>query len=194
MFSAILAAHAPEFDLGRVVFIIMVLIGGFLQWATNWWKKKQAEVRANAQRKKMQWEARESLPTSSAEEAQAREEAWRRQVGADDGSPAQPAARHPLEDLLKTFREFAGSAIEEPPPAVTLPPPNPAAQPRAGLPESKAPRDGEVSLAPSATVRKRDRHPLASKLAASGGLRQAVVFREILGPPKALQSRDDHLI
>lgn len=190
MLFASLAAQAPEFDLGRVVFIIMLLVGGFLQWAMNWWKRKRAETAA----------MRQLRPTP--EELEARERAWQRQTGEGDQVPPPLPARNPLEELLDTFREFAGTetlapeadmpAAAAPPAAIPQPPKRQVTRvvepPSPGVPAVIA-----VPAAPDEIVRMRERHPLALTLAAIGGLRQAVVLREILGPPKALQSADDHL-
>ena len=180
MHTAILAAHAPEFDLSRVIFVIMVLLGGFFQWVMNWWKKKRAESEAMRQ------------PPPTPEELQAREKAWELQTGAGVPAPLQPAARNPLEDLLKKFREIAAPEIVVAPVPVQLSPP-PRAVAAVEVPKHVS-THAKVSSAPAAIVQQRPRHPLAVKLAAIGGLRQAVVLREILGPPKALQTADDHLI
>lgn len=181
MFSASLAAQAPEFDLGRVIFIIMLLVGGFLQWLSNWWKRKQAEAKA----------MRKAPPTP--EELQARERAWQRQTGAGEQPPLQPAARNPLEDLLKTLRELSAPEEAEAQRSVVQPPPLPQTVPVAEPPRPR-PAPPPVPAAPPAVVLQRPRHPIAAKMGDLGGLRQAVVFREVLGPPKALQTVDDHLI
>ena len=184
MLSAVFAAQGPEFDLGRVVFIIMLLVGGFIQWLANWLKKKQAEAKAMQQ------------ASSTEEDEAARERAWQRQIGSEDQPPAQPTARNPLEDLLKTLTELSAPEDRarevEMPPVVVQPPPLPRAVP-VGEPPKPHPVPAALPSVPAAAEQKRARHPLAVALGGVGDLRRAVVLREILGPPKALQTADDRL-
>lgn len=184
MHPAILAVQVPGIDLEQVIFIIMLLIGGFFQWVMNWWKKKQAEAELSRQ------------PPPTPEEVQARENAWLDQIGVEEKVPPPLIARNPLEELLESFRQMAEP---EPVPAPSVPlPPSPVQRvvPQlVPMPEGPKILQSPVATpsAPAEIVRHRPRHPLAEKLAAIGGLRHAIVLREIIGPPKALQRADDHL-
>ncbi len=181
MHSVTLAAQAPEFDFGQVVFVIVLLLSGFFQWLMNWWKKKRADSEF----------MRQKPPTP--EELQAREKAWLDQTGAGEQVPQQPAAGSFLEEVIKTFRQLAEpELVVAPTPAIQYPP-IPQAVPVIDTP-SLVPSPVKMPASTAAIVQHRPRHPLAEKLAAIGGLRHAIVLREIIGPPKALQRTDEHLI
>ncbi|MFM8364975.1 MAG: hypothetical protein ACKOAS_07475, partial [Verrucomicrobiota bacterium] len=79
-----------------------------------------------------------------------------------------------------------GMPVEPPKPVFEKPAPvvvfeEPAAPPPPPVPRPTAPRRSK-----KATVAHRPRSPWVARLATSQGLREAIVLREILGPPKAL--------
>lgn len=106
---------------------------------------------------------------------------------APEPEPVEASPREELEEQMRRMMESFGFPVEEsrpaPQPTVVfeepappLPPPVPvAAVTRAPLPRSK-----------KATIARRPRSPWIARLGSSQGLREAIVLREILGPPKSL--------
>lgn len=189
----------PELDLGQIIFLILVVIVGFIRWVGNLIQQQK--------------EARERAKLSPEEQAR-RDAAWRRQVGQDE--PAEEI--DPFHELRELFEQF-----NEPPPQPPPPPRAPAAKPvmtAAAPPPLPVARSAPVSVAPppaafpasSAVQRaftearearaarrfaeagaKRARpasqqwSSLRRQLASPRALRQAILVREILGPPVALR-------
>jgi hypothetical protein len=103
----------------------------------------------------------------------------------------EPSPREEIEDQMRRMLESFGLPVEDPKPfpqkpepvfvfeepiAPQLPPPRPLAPPpRTAL------RRGLEKSTPTRTHR-----PWTSRLGSPQGLREAIVLREILGPPKAL--------
>jgi hypothetical protein len=103
----------------------------------------------------------------------------------------EPSPREEIEDQMRRMLESFGLPVEDPKPipqktepvfvfeepiAPPLPPPRPLAPPpRTAL------RRGLEKSTPTRTHR-----PWTSRLGSPQGLREAIVLREILGPPKAL--------
>jgi hypothetical protein len=103
-------------------------------------------------------------------------------------SAREPSAREDLEEHMRRMMESFGMPVEEtrsfqetPTPRVVFeepvappPPPLPVIHPRIRRSASKP------------SVARRPRSPWTARLGSSQGLREAIVLREILGPPKAL--------
>ena len=114
--------------------------------------------------------------------------------GETSPSPAPPlpqaSPREEIEEHMRRMMESFGFPVEEPAPAIkkqqpvvelvqpTSPPPLP--KPAAVIERPRIRRDKQV------TAVSRERSPWLKRLDSPQGLREAVVLREILGPPKAL--------
>ncbi len=100
----------------------------------------------------------------------------------------ETSAREELEEHMRRVMESFGMPVEEPKPVFETPAPvvvfeEPAAPPPPPLP---VPRPNPPRRSKKATVAQRPRSPWVARLATSQGLREAIVLREILGPPKSL--------
>ena len=154
-----LLAYSQDFDYTKIIFAVVFLIVGFVNWLLKLWKQSM-EKNKIAQ-----------LPLISEEEKQARFAAIARNLG-----------------------------LQIPPPQ--LPPSAPSHSPPRDLPShagtiSSTRHQGTAPIQPSvsdaaARVAK-PAHPLVALLRSSTAARQAVLMKEILGPPKALQSASDAL-
>jgi hypothetical protein len=131
--------------------------------------------------------------------AKLREHRRREKEASNQGQPPpvstpsfpEPSPREEIEDQMRRMLESFGLPVEDPKPipqktepvfvfeepiAPPLPPPRPLAPPpRTAL------RRGLEKSTPTRTHR-----PWTSRLGSPQGLREAIVLREILGPPKAL--------
>lgn len=131
--------------------------------------------------------------------AKLREQRRREKEASNQGQPPpvslpnfpEPSPREEIEDQMRRMLESFGLPVEDPKPipqktepvfvfeepiAPPLPPPRPLApSPRTAL------RRGLEKSTPTRTPR-----PWTSRLGSPQGLREAIVLREILGPPKAL--------
>jgi hypothetical protein len=131
--------------------------------------------------------------------AKLREQRRREKEASNQGQPPpvsspsfpEPSPREEIEDQLRRMLESFGLPVEDPKPipqkpepvfvfeeplAPPLPPPRPLPPPpRTAL------RRGLEKSTPTRTHR-----PWTSRLGSPQGLREAIVLREILGPPKAL--------
>ena len=186
-----------EIDPVQIVIIVIAMLGGFFQWL--WGLMQQAREER---------ERRRATPLDP-EEQRLREEAWRRQVEAPQApSPSQDKPVAPwdmVRELMEKAREAA--AQPEPPPVSPArrpapPPAQPARRPTPPprtTPPAVATAVGPTptpvataSLAPAPPTRSTSRpaptHPLARRLTRPESVRQAILMREILGPPKALQN------
>ena len=183
-----------DIDWGQVIFLILVVVVGFIRWVGNLiQQQKEAKERAKL----------------SPEERALREAAWRRQVGQDEPErePETPDPFRELKDLLEQFKPATAPppvpprtprlrpAVEASPPP--LPPSAPAAVPvpvpalAAAFPTSSSVHRvfTEAQAAGVAVPRKRSAQltGLRVELGTPRALRQAVLLREVLGPPVALR-------
>ncbi len=152
-------AVSQDVDLGRVVVIILFLIGGFVQWLIKWWKEKAASG------------APDFNVAEKVEELKASGKAWLKQTGQDTTSEAKPPAL-PNVTMIGEVRH-PGKRKETQPPHLQSDPPE------------RVIRLAAAAAEPSVARR---RHPLMSQVVSIGGLRRAIILNEILGPPKALQN------
>ena len=103
----------------------------------------------------------------------------------------EASAREELEEHMRRVMESFGMPVEQPKPVFEKPAPvvvveEPAAPPPPPLP---VPRSTAPRRSKKATVAQRPRSPWVARLATSHGLREAIVLREILGPPKAFSEQ-----
>ena len=195
-----------EIDPIQIAIIVIAMLGGFVQWI--WGLIKQS--REDADRAK-------AHPTE--EEQKLREAAWKKQVQKPTAPPPLPpkapqvpnptvdpwsAAREIFEQIK---REAAGqtalpSPSPRPAPAPQIParakkapayspPPLPAAQIVVPAPTPVAEVPHATPASKLASSRQDGLEILKGLLASPTTIRQAVLMREILGPPKALQSSAD---
>lgn len=125
--SPILAAA----DMGEVIFVIVALVIGFINWLINLWKQKQEEG-----------ERAKHVPTE--EEVEARRRAWEEQTRRVEGEAAReherdyaPAPSAPPQtggSLKELFEELKRAAREAQSPPEPAPAPLPAPAPRPAPP------------------------------------------------------------
>ena len=181
-----------DIDIGQVLIIAIAMIAAFLQWL---WKLVQ-ERKASKERAR-------SLPPGRSEET------WSEETSPSlppplpmpSEPPAQPS-RGGIWDLVEEFkrelRKAQGEVMPEPESASPPPLPVPAPfKPRIPKPPSPAVVAPVLAAAPAPVIIQRpkpvtamrdDFVVLRSNLLNHDALRQAIILREILGPPKALQS------
>lgn len=166
-----------EIDLGQVIIVVIAMVAGFVQWLIGLLKQSQ--------------EARERRAASPSPGAEA-------QPGEEFRPPApRPAAPPPVHDPWGGMREIFEQLKPEPSrqpaaPARVRRQPRAAAAPTPAVAVvSPAPAPAPVPVAQAAAVAPPpSADPLLAFLRQPDALRQAVVLREVLGPPKALQSPD----
>ena len=104
-------------------------------------------------------------------------------------APTVPEAspREEIEEQMRRMMESFGFPVEQPAPAIEKPqpivefvPPPPLPKPDPVIERPRIRRDKQVAAVSS------ERSPWLNRLDSPQGLREAVVLREILGPPKAL--------
>lgn len=158
--------------------VIIVIIG--LISLVNWVLKRSAEIREERKKERERLGIPEGDPYHQGSEKHVKPET----------APTPPAA--PSDDMRRLM-EALGIPVEEEPPPTPKPvvrhaepaalPPLPAFQPPAARPKPRIEKPAEKiqprhEAAPAS--------PLSLALRSHDGIRQAIVLREILGPPKAL--------
>jgi hypothetical protein len=176
-----------DIDIGQVLIIAIAMIAAFVQWV---WKlvqeNKAAKERARNLPPRRMMEPAPTLPPP---------------LPPANEPPPQPE-RGGIWDLVEEFkkelRKAQGEEIPEPaaPPPIPAPPPVKQHVPRRPAPvvvaQSPAPAPAPVP-APTprpvpVTAMRDDFVLLRMNLLKHDALKQAIILREILGPPKALQS------
>ncbi len=184
-----------------LAFIALILVAVFFRWIA-----KQAE---NAKRSDGDDARKEAIPRHSAEETD--EERVRRfleALGQPTSRPPPRIERRAIKPPEKRVVIPRGRTISSPlPPLTTTPPPLPveveeaipAALPPAVTPEvsrvgvplvsarAKFPEPSST-LFPETTVRAPTFPEIRTLLSSERGLRDAIILREIFGPPRSLQS------
>jgi hypothetical protein len=193
-----------EIDPIQIAIIVIAMLGGFVQWIWSLIKQSQEEAaRAKAQ------------PTE--EEKRLREAAWKKQVQMPTAPPPPKAPQVPnptvdpwaaaREIFEQIKREAAGqTALPSPSPrpaptpqipartkkaSAYVPPPLPVVQIVAPVPAPLVEVTHATPASKLASNRQDGLELLRGLLASPNTIRQAVLMREILGPPKALQSSAD---
>lgn len=150
--------------------VIIVVIG--LISLVNWLMKRSAEIREERKLERQ----RQGIPEGDPYHEGSLED------GAPSALPAPAvAASTDMRKLMEALGLPAGEEEIVPEPAPVLPP-LPAFQPPAP-PKLRAGKIKDPGFAPPSAPRA---NPLALALQSRDDLRQAIVLREILGPPKAL--------
>lgn len=191
-----------EIDPVQIAIIVIAMLGSFFQWI--WGLYKQGREEAGR---------RQATPVTD-EEKKLREQAWKRQVQQAPMPPVprpSPASTPPVNDPWSSVRDIFEQvkkdivAEVQAPVRPQRPEPKPAQQSkrpnavRAETPPIPLP----VSVPAVETAAKAEIPPAQPQARADGfallrgmltdqsSIRQAVLMREILGPPKALQSSVD---
>ena len=196
-----------DFDWGRIIFLILVVIMGFFRWFGNVLEQQKAA----RQRKEM-----------TPEEKALREDAWQRQVGKNGPlspppPPAKPKSTDPFGELKRMMEELqkpttAPTPASQPPPLrprqVATPPPLHTARPSAAKPPPRleqperpqrataarhpvpaAPAQPHLPHQLSVTAQRRQQRVRALRrdLGRPDSLQKAVLLQEILSTPKGLR-------
>lgn len=185
-----------DFDPLQIAIVVLFLIGSFVKWL---WEN---------------WQAKRSGGMPEDLESESLREDARRRDGPPVSPPLTPAAPSPLDEWRRAWKEIQEAArpaqpAPPPPPARRSAAPPPLRQQR--RPAASAAQTATVS-APPATLKVAPPQPAAvspqAGVAANTTLlralqqlrrdpalmRQAILMREILGPPKALQTSADPAI
>ncbi len=157
--NAMTLAVSQDVDLGRVIVVILFLLGGFVQWIIKWWKVKNAGS------------APDFNVADKIEELKARSKAWLKQTGQSEAPEQKPLAATPAASVRHTRQPHVRNAVQPPP-----------------IPSNQTDRNIKVSSPAGETAPIRRSHPLLDQIAGIGGLKRAIMLNEILGPPKALQN------
>ena len=198
------------FDWGQIIFVIVAVGIGFIQWVYNLIQQRGGSADQDTGGEE----------TEDPEIRRMREEAWRRQTREPSAPPAHRPPPVPsssswggtLRDVFEEIQRTAEEAqhkpkpppvpgtvradLEAPPPAKPVPvlskkqlPPNADELAQRFETQSRLKRRSEMSASAPRTLS----DFLQSDLRHPAALRQAIVLREILGPPKALQTSGDLL-
>ena len=169
------------------LFIIAALVIAFINWLSGTLKKKQAAQRGDDEQS--QAHLREVT-----EDAQVQDDHddW---PSPDDEQNSPPlAAAQPVDpnrELREFFEALSGSPpIQAPPVTVieeTLPIQPPPFTETAPVPEYQPSKDHYFVSQTGGSSRRSRIHPIIQKLRREGGAREAFIFSEILGKPKALR-------
>jgi len=157
--------------------VIIVIIG--LISLVNWILKRSAEIREERKQERERLGIPEGDPFHQGSQKHERPEA----------APAPAAA--PSDDLRRLMEALGIPAEEEAPKPIVRHadpvalPPLPAFQAPAQRPKPRIEKSPEKNRAQHEAV---PAPPLSIALRSHDGIRQAIVLREILGPPKALAS------
>lgn len=202
MLSPAIPPMLAEADIGQIVFIIIFLIVGFIQWVIKVIKEKVATAERNRH-----------VPTQ--EEIDARRAAWEQQTRPVTPDPRTESTNRPtpethgrgaMGDLLGELRKAMEMAERPatPPPLPSAPARPPASSPTASAyassrshateaaatlvreAEAQASLPGVIDGS-TLTSKRRRPHPMTALLHTPEGYRQAFVLREVLGPPRAMQ-------
>jgi hypothetical protein len=187
-----------EVDPIQIAIIVIAMLGGFVQWLWGLFKQGQEEA------------ARKRTSPPNIEEAKLREAAWKRQVESSGTPPPlrpSPKSTSPVNDPWATvrdvFEQIKKDVIEtqSPKPPLSSPPLTRARSSKVRAEIQSAPKTPivvETKPIVASTVPVLQTSPkneeltfLRGILNSQASIRQAVLMREILGPPKALQSSGD---
>lgn len=194
-----------DIDWGQVIFLALVVIVGFVRWVGNLIEQqKEAKARAKL-----------SPEEIALREAAWRKQVGLDEELERESAPPPPPAADPFRELKDIFEQLrepppAPAPAPAPPPLRRPPPPLPVHRQVAAPPPLKPvgvtnqvfvptptqafPTSHHVHRQFTEAVAHRDR-PLSAKLtslrrelATPKALRQAILIREVLGPPKALRT------
>lgn len=195
---------SEDFDLGKVAFIVIAMIAAFVQWV---WKG----IQESRERKKHQQEA--SPEHRTLRELNRDKQVLLSERSVPESRPSPPSAPPAslwgaFEQIKEELRKAQELATPAPPPlpvprpsrraatpppmvrAVSAPTPAPLSPP---TPSVEKNADAVARVEPAASSRD-DFAALRGLLMEPKALRNAVLLREILGPPKALQTSSESML
>ena len=165
-----------EADFGQVIFVIVFLLVGFIQWVIKVIKEK-AEAAERARR------------VPSQEELEAHNQTWEQQtrpVAPPPPPEPPPAFGGTLGDLLGEFRKAMGEPPPLPPSAAsTRPVPQPLPKHDVAIARAPVVHQAPATVVAHRPIDSRRHHPATAMLHTAEGYRQAFILREVLGPPRA---------
>lgn len=200
-----------DIDWGQVIFLALVVIVGFVRWVGNL-IEQQKEAKARAQLSPEELAMREA-----AWRKQVGMDEANRQPNPPSPSPTPPDPFRELKDLFEQLREPTPAPAPKPPPLrrpppsaprttaprpyVQAPPPPPirpvgvTKQVFVPTPTRAFPTSSSVQRTFTEAAKAGSQRPTSAKLtnlrrelATPKALRQAILIREVLGPPKALRT------
>lgn len=186
-----------DFDFGKVAFIVIAMIAAFVQWV---WKS----IQESKERQKSQQEDDSEPRTLREMTSQKQTPPMRRATSETRSAPNVPSAPSvsptnlwdAFEHIKQEMRKAQEQAEPVPPPLpvsprrVTPPAMSRAVQSPPPAPLVKQPAQVVARVEPAVSSRD-DFASLRGLLMNPQALRNAVLLREILGPPKALQSSSE---
>ena len=152
-------AYKGDFDWGRKIFFVIVLVVWGVKALGEWWKTNREQILGKFKQLD--------------EELKKRSRELQEQGGDEPVLPPRPPAYQPPPVAVR--RPVVVTQYQ--PTNVSVPEPQAAAAPQ--------------TVAPSVA---KSSHPLTGFLRQRDSLRRAVVLKEVLGAPKALQMDGDHSI
>ena len=202
-----------EIDPVQIVIIVIAMLGGFVQWLWGLIQQSREErerrraTPPDPEERRLREEAwrRQVEPVRPSPQAprpvnDAPTDPWEmmRKLMEKAREAAEHPAPSPEQPAAPASRPAPPPALPErrpttpPRPAPAMRPVVPAVEPaRAPAPVSVANVEPAFVVTPPLATRASQSAPLARLLARPESVRQAVLLREILGPPKALQSGAD---
>lgn len=203
-----------EIDPVQIIIIVIAMLGGFFQWLWNLIQQSRAEAEQRRNTPALDPEEIRRRQEAWKKQTQAR----RQQMPQPQASP--PPVHDPFSTVRELFEEIkretaeARRPVPSPRQAPTPPPPLPPTARKAPVQaEFQSPQHAPAALQTPLDEHQAFKNPVESAqlaksatedspsgssrpaweglLASPATLRQAFIFREILGPPKALQSATD---
>lgn len=153
-------AVSHDFDFGRIIVVILFLLGGFAQWLVKLWKENTTRP------------GETDLSTAKKiGEFKARRKAWLKQTGQATTPEDNFVSEAPTPKISEVRPSEKNIIIPDLPAHTDLPQ-----------------RSLKISVPSVDLLPVRRIHPLMEQMAGYGGLKRAIVLNEVLGPPKALQN------
>lgn len=200
-----------DIDWGQVIFLALVVIVGFVRWVGNLIEQqKEAKARANLSPEELAMREAAWRKQVGMDEAE-------RPANPPTPAPTPPDPFRELKDLFEQLREPTPAPAPKPPPLrraptppplstaprpyVQAPPPPPlrpvgvTKQVFVPTPTRAFPTSSSVQRTFTEAAKAGSQRPTSAKLtnlrrelATPKALRQAILIREVLGPPKALRT------
>jgi hypothetical protein len=181
-----------DFDPLQIAIVVLFLIGSFIKWLWENWQAKRSGMQPELEEENLGENVRRPQPSGQpplTPAAPSPLDEWRRawkeiQEAAKPASPPQPARRSVVPPPLRQQQ----IRPEAPPSRAVATPAQPAALPVTSPPHLEAvPQPGRIAGNTMLSALHQLRRDPAL-------MRQAILMREVLGPPKALQTSADPAI